>query len=469
MTRRFEYAQPMLFLGAALAALALGRYVATSLSIRVAITLIAVPLIVAIGFRAPRFLLFSLLTWLVVLGTFRRIVALGSGNAKADVLLLIGPVAVGILVLVAAQHGAFERMTALAKVVMALSVLVVLSTLNPLQGSALTGVAGLLFVLVPMLGFWVGRGLVDDRTMRRVFWAIAGFAVFNAIYGLAQVHVGFPRWDQHWLDTEAVTVIQIGGQVRSFGTFSAASEYARYLAIGAVILLWLTPGRRWVPVALPASLLLLVALVYESSRGVLVWLAATTGILFAARKRLSMPVAAIAGVVLVLGVFTMVRHVVPDPSSPLLAHQVEGLQDPLNPDSSTGPGHFSRIVKGIGSIADRPLGSGVGTVTLASKTFGGFARTTEADPSNISVALGLPGFVLWLGLVFLGLRLAYRTAVRRPYGVTLVALGVLTVVFLQWLRGAEYAVAILPWLVLGWLDRREVEGGEVEPAPSPSA
>jgi hypothetical protein len=34
-----------------------------------------------------------------------------------------------------------------------------------------------------------------------------------------------------------------------------------------------------------------------------------------------------------------------------------------------------------------------------------------------------------------------------------VALGLLVVMVLQWLNGGQYAVALLVWLTLGWLDR----------------
>lgn len=54
-----------------------------------------------------------------------------------------------------------------------------------------------------------------------------------------------------------------------------------------------------------------------------------------------------------------------------------------------------------------------------------------------------------------GLPLAYRVAARRRDIVAMAALGVLCVTFLQWLNGAQYAVAPLPWLVLGWLDAHE--------------
>jgi hypothetical protein len=45
-----------------------------------------------------------------------------------------------------------------------------------------------------------------------------------------------------------------------------------------------------------------------------------------------------------------------------------------------------------------------------------------------------------------------RVRDRRDF-VSRVALGIIAVTFLQWTNGGLYAVAFLPWLMMGWLDR----------------
>jgi hypothetical protein len=37
----------------------------------------------------------------------------------------------------------------------------------------------------------------------------------------------------------------------------------------------------------------------------------------------------------------------------------------------------------------------------------------------------------------------------------LIALGALIAVLLEWFNGGNYAVAFIPWLMLGWLDQPE--------------
>ena len=149
-------------------ALALGAAVVHPDLVRPAVFLALVPLVIAVGVLAPSGLLYGLVVWLVALGLVRRLFDTTAGATShaglGDPLLLVEPVVMLVLVAVAFQRGAFRDRTRLANAVLALNVLEVVEVLNPLQGSPLVGVGGLLFLLVPMLGFWVGRSLVDDRT-----------------------------------------------------------------------------------------------------------------------------------------------------------------------------------------------------------------------------------------------------------------------------------------------------------------
>jgi hypothetical protein len=111
------------------------------------------------------------------------------------------------------------------------------------------------------------------------------------------------------------------------------------------------------------------------------------------------------------------------------------------------------MVNGLESSITNPLGHGTGAVTLAATRYGGSAQGTEVDPSNMGVALGLLGLISYLVVAAVGLWTAYRVAARRRSWWALASLGLLLVTFLQWTNGGQYAVAWLPWLVLGWADR----------------
>jgi hypothetical protein len=73
------------------------------------------------------------------------------------------------------------------------------------------------------------------------------------------------------------------------------------------------------------------------------------------------------------------------------------------------------------------------------------------------VALGLPGLLAYLCVAGFGLLAVYRVAARRRDGLAVAALMVVVATSLEWLNGGQYAVAFVPWLVLGWADRRQAD------------
>ena len=473
---RLAFPDPVRLLGGLAASVALSFSVAASLlhpgGFRVALAATLSILVLAVGTWAPRHLLYALVVWLASLGFVRRLVSEVSPPGDADALLLVGPVAIAVLLLVTAQEREARPRTGLANAVLALTVLVILGALNPLQGGLITGVAGLLFVLVPILAFWVGRKLCDDATLTSVMKLTGVLAIPAALYGLGQVFLGFPPWDETWIrergyESLSVFAADVEGQAyRPFASFSAASEYAAFLGVATVIWLGYRLMTRRVALAIGVVGLIAAAIVYASSRGVVVGIAAALGLMFAARRRLPLGAAFLVVIAFLVVPFAVSRVVAGavDGSSGgvLVAHQLEGLSDPLDPETSTLPLHLSIVGEGVRSITAEPLGLGVGAVTLAGTKFGGYTRGTEADISNIAVALGIPGLAAYLVFVGLAFTRTYRLAAARQEPLALVALGILTVTLLQWLNGGHYGVAFLPWLVLGWVERSSATSGAHE-------
>jgi hypothetical protein len=222
-------------------------------------------------------------------------------------------------------------------------------------------------------------------------------------------------------------------------------------------------------VALLATAVVAVALLYGSGRGIVVALIAALILMFGARRRQQLSVSMVLAVGVLLLVPLAVRALVPNEvstggSSTLIAHQVEGLSHPLNANSSTAGGHVELVVEGMNSAIANPLGLGVSAVNIASSRFGGFQNVTETDPSNAAVALGIPGLLAYLAVFVLGFRRAYLFALRRHDRLAFAAVGILAVTVFQWLIGGNYAVAIIPWLMLGWLDKRSTSSAN-EPTP----
>lgn len=457
------------FPGLILATLLGGWLVAEQRALRLGLAAAVGLLLLGLGALTPRQLLPWLIVWLAALGMIRRIASAElSPLEDADPLLLVGPAALGLLFVTSVQAGAFQQRSRLANAVLVLGVLIFLGALNPLQGSLVAGFAGLLFVLVPTLAFWVGRSLVDENLLETILKLFGGLAIAAAAYGLVQVLSGFPSWDATWIEESGYVALEVyadtssEGTLRPFASFASSAEYGVFLAIAVVV--WVTLGRnaRLLPITFAAVGFLGLALLYQSSRGIVVALVAAMVLIVCARRRLPLT----AGVVAMIGVLALLPAIasrVPWTSSAstgpqeLLAHQIEGVANPFDPESSTLLGHLSLLKGGLFEAFDNPLGVGVSAVTLAGDKFGSLSVGTEADPSNVAVALGIPGLLAYSVILVLAFGSTYRFASRRRDALSLAALGILTVTLLQWLNGGHYATAFLPWLLLGWLDRHSQE------------
>lgn len=422
-------------------------------------------LLVNVGLRAPHVLIIGLLPWLVAVGTLRRVLApFSPARAGGDPLLLVGAVAWMIVAMTAFRRGALTGRTPLANAVLALTLALIASAVNPAQGSLLVGLGGILLVVVPMLAFWVGRKILDERTVAVVIRVIAFLAILSAIYGLAQSFVGLPPWDQRWVATterDGYTAINVvTGIPRAFGSFSAASEYATFLALGLVSLIARIRKLRVLPFVLGPVILIAVALWFESSRGVVVLSVAALALMLCASRGVELGRSLVVGAALVATIPLAITHFAPNQfdgtsSAQLTAHQVEGLSDPFG-KTSTLPGHISRVVYGLGEGFSNPIGRGVGSITIAAGKYGGTQSGTEGDPGNAGIAAGLLGVLAYLAVLVLGVRAAYSLARTRRDAISLAALGLIVVTFLQWLNGGQYAVAFVPWLMLGWVDATTV-------------
>jgi hypothetical protein len=342
-----------------------------------------------------------------------------------------------------------------------LSLVVVVEAFNPLQGGITVGLGGVLLILVPMLAFWVGRSLLDARTLTRLLRLVAGLALAAATYGIVQVSIGFPPWDTKWINQvqQNYHALNVGGVVRAFGSFSSTQEYAAFLGIGVVA--WLAFGltSRYLPIALVCAVFIGWALVLDSSRGVVVLTVIALGVMIAVRAGLR-PAGTIVGGLVAYAILTFVAsHLathasVQGSNSILLAHQFNGIANPLNSKDSTLGFHFSELTAGIKSAFTLPIGHGTGSITVAASKFSGTGANTDVDPSNAGAGLGLPGLILYFVVLIRGIVTSYRVAKRRPDPLSLAVLGLLIVTLFQWLNGGLYSVNWLVWLCLGWVDQR---------------
>lgn len=464
----------------------LAQAVSEPAGLRIGLLLCVVTVMLGVGALSSRALLLVLITWLVALGFVRRYTTqldpeklperlAGSFGLEADVLLLVGPAAVIALLVISASKGALSQRSLLANAVLALCVLIVLGAFNPLQGSLLGGLSGLLFILVPVLYFWIGRALCDDHVMTLVLVLVAVLSVGAAAYGHLQTFRGFPSWDQAWIDDTLrdYAALQVGDTIRPFSSFSASADYTHFIGLGVVAWIVIARRRGWLPISLVALAVIVPAVFFSSQRGAVVLLVAAVALIIAALRRARLGAAVAVGAAIVLLIPLVAGQFAPKATGEeiyergLADHLLAGLADPLDPDDSTLLEHWELVLEGMRTSINEPLGLGVSTVNIAGSKFGGRAEGTEQDPSNLAVALGLPGFALYLAVFVLAFRLTYGLARERRDPISLFALGTLAVTLFQWFNGGHYAVSLLPWLVLGWADatrRREARAARAAEA-----
>ncbi|HEY2326049.1 MAG TPA: hypothetical protein VGH52_01050 [Gaiellaceae bacterium] len=432
-------------------------------ALRLSLALVLIIFMVCVGLWRRRRLLVAVSIWLPLLGLVRRLISYGGTRTSVDVLLLVAPAGFAVLVVLAARARKMRHVHTLSHWVFALALMLSLEAFNPLQGSIAAGITALDFVLVPMFAFWIGRELVDDKTLEKLLRLIAIISIPAALYGLLQVFHGFPPWDKAWINAQGYTALSINGVTRPFGTFANAAEFATYLAVGALMWLVFHVTSRRAPLAIAAVALTVGGMAVEASRGVFVLFIVSVGVLIAAWRRAPLGLSLVIGAIaLLLLAFAFGKAGLGDSSSTttsnsnvLTSHLVSGISRPFDPQYSTTSVHFHEVLTGLRTAIHDPLGLGPAVVTIAGQRFSGStqSRGTEVDPSNVAIAAGFPGLIAYLMVVLLGFRSTYTLVQQRRDKLAFAALAVISVTALQWLNGGQYAVAPLPWLVLGWVER----------------
>lgn len=454
-------------LGMAASAVIVGAAAGKPGTLRLALALSALALAVGLATRAGPGLIYLLVTWTTVLGTVRRVLSSSTGANQADPLLLIAVGAIVVLTATAAERGAFRDRTRLGSAVLIFNVLTLLEALNPRQGSLRAGVTGLVFLLVPALAFWIGRGLVTERSVTVTTRLLGGLSIVVAIYGLAQTFVGFPPWDSRWIANSGYAALNVDKVIRAFGSFASSQEYALYLGVGIVVWVAYGFGMNRLSIVIAAVALLGTALFYESSRTPLVTTLFAIGMIFAATRLRNPVVAVLLGVGIVALLPIVSSHFTTSTTTGadrLAAHQISGLAHPFSGDSTLS-GHLSEVTYGFRIMLHNPLGLGGAVINIAGAKAGALTTNTEYDPSNIAIALGVPGLLAYLVIVIEGFKLAIQQVNQRRDFASRVALGIIAVTFLEWTNGGLYSVAFLPWMMMGWLDGRAAN--DIEPPTSP--
>ncbi len=426
-------------------------------------------------------------TYLVFMAMLRRMLLPVAPWVSADPMLLVPPLVAVVLI---AKAFVLDKRPwapdAISKLVLVVLALTLAEVVNPAGGGISAGIAGLMFMAVPLLWFFVGREYLSPADVNRLMTLIVVLGTVVAAYGLWQIEVSDPPWDALWVATPGASgysSLFLGGSARAFGTFSSFGEYALFVAAAlATSVSFCLRGRLIFAVPIP---LLGVALFLSSGRSALITALVAIVVMIGlstGRPRTALLVT-VSAVVLALGALHFGAAALSGSgSNALVAHQISGIANPLDPNSSTLLTHLALVVAGVKSSLTHPFGLGTavtngaaGVITssnpTASSAFQGIpavgpgSSATEVDISNAFVAFGVFGVVyllLVLSILFQAVRGYFKG--RREL---LPIIGILVVGAGQWTIGGDYALAALMWLLIGVVATRRAEFEPVAPVDSP--
>ncbi len=412
--------------------------------------------------RAPQLAIATAVCLSIVIPLIRRVLIPSTGLTTYDPLLLVTP---GFALFVLGHCFLTGRARLLhdhlSVAVMVLLAITLLEVVNPAGDGIAAGVTGLLYVAVPPLWFFVGRAYGEQRFATALVVVVLCTAVLDSVYGLWQTLIGFPPWDAQWaalVSAGSYAALNVGGVIRAWGTLSSSAEYATLLGIGIMVATALALRGRLA--ALLATPFLIWALILESSRGAVVYVLAAVVAMSAMRTRGAWARAGI--VLLALALVVVAQRVLASgvnsgslaSSNALIAHELGGLANPLDPTQSTFVQHLALVGNAFVTSLAHPLGLGTAATNLAGvRTTAAASSTSEFDISDAFQNLGLLGGLTYVFVVMLAFTRCIRACLRLPGFVTLAILGIMVVSFGQWLNGGLYATAPLVWLCIGMSDR----------------
>lgn len=419
-----------------------------------------VPLL-AISHRKPVIVLQVLLLYLPFMSLFRRMLIPIAGWNSMDPLLLIAPVTVlylltGWLFRTYVKHEPIRDDTFLFRCVRWMLLIDFLQIFNPLQGSLLTGIAGVIYWIVPVCFMFLSREFIDEKVLKRIFGMVFATGILIAMYGYKQFMFGFAPFELQWIEMSGYTALRVYSVLRPISTFASGAEYAHYLGI-AIIIGWvyvLRGGKTLKLAALAGVIFMYINLFIESARGIIliVTIAMFVITIMSSRKTVERLIVTCLALGVLAGLFVGMGKLNTD--NDLIYHSVAGLTDPFGEDS-TAIGHLHLLGEGLIKGLSNPLGHGLGSTTIAGNKFSGQVFGTEADLTNKFIASGIIAGILYFIIIAYVFYQAFKQA-NSGDAVYLVILGVLIAGKLQWLTGGHYSVVPLIWILIGYLDKHGV-------------
>jgi hypothetical protein len=432
---------------------------------RLAVAATVFVLIIGVSIYDLRVGVIICLLYAIVMGDLRRLLLLVESWSGSDPLLLIAP---GFVILIFFYLLASRRITIDTPISISVVILMTIMAaqiFNPRQGGLVVGMAGVLFLMVPLFWFWIGRVFATLSFFRLLIFRILPFVgTIALLFGLYQVLVGYLPYQLTWFHTAGYAGIgNLDTGLAPISFFASGSEHGVFVIITGVLILvlGLTKDRRFLAL-LP---IVVIGTLLTGSRGPVAKLFLVGAGLWAlqgqsVRSWIPRGVLIFSLTALVL-IFSLSYISSRGVSHSVVEHKLgRQAQEFVHAEGgaggrSTALGHLMMLFHGYRIALSEPLGRGLGATSLAAKldSRSSFGKSTETDLGDSFVALGIIGGLTYHIIVFLVIYYSFLLWVRTRDPRVLAILGVLGVTFLQWLGGGQYAVSAIVWVCIGALDR----------------
>ena len=437
--------------------------------IRMAFALVTVAILLGLARINVYWAILGSFGFLTVLGDFRRWIMPFEGWSEGDPLLVVGPVVAIVLWVIAITSKRVSLDTPLSKWILLLMAIMTAHIFNPSQGGLMVGIVGAVFMLIPLLWYWVGKSFGSEEFLETFFFRLlVPLACLAALFGFYQVFFGYPEYQLEWWRPRAREMV-IGmneEELRPLSVFTSIAEYTRYVGVALLACAGLVLRKRSVLLASVALVFLFVALLVSGVRGPVVFSLFSVALMWTILGKsvaVWAPRLALAGAIGLFGLTYGLTQVQEG------ALQFDGtVQTALERQTGvlegTGGGtiaiHLNLINVAAYRTVQQPLGHGTGYTTRAAGRFGDGGWSSEKDFTDMFIAFGLPGGIVYLiVLAYTGL-LAVRYWLRERNTVGLIVIGVLVFAVFGWIQPGQYVMTPIIWFCVGCLDRMVSSGAD---------
>ena len=143
----------------------------------------------------------------------------------------------------------------------------------------------------------------------------------------------------------------------------------------------------------------------------------------------------------------------------IASRNIQGLLNPLD-SSGSGVARWAGFIGGIEEGFKNPAGNGTGATNAAGSALSNDSQgtaETDNDVADVFISMGAIGGFAYIVLILLIFRTIFRKYAATRNWMLFATMGVLIIMFGNWLNGGMYALSALTWFLVGWATRPEPE------------